>query len=183
MLIKTGTSNKRGINSTCSTVSGASITTTSAPESTIDCAREIAMSNPSIAIASVLPMIKKSSARRAFTADSILRHIESFEMSDLPSRWPQRFGKPWSSMCTPLIPAASNILTIRRTCWVSPYPVSPSANTAPSNARTIVSSLEAVSVIETNPRSGKPRLRAMAPPLAYIAVAPTCLAIDAPSPS
>ena len=120
MLIKTGTSNKQGIDSTCSAVSGASMKTISAPDSTIDCAREIAISNPSIAIASVLPMIKKSSARRTFTADSILRHIESFEISDLPSRCPQRFGKLWSSICTPLIPAASNIWTIRRTCWVSP---------------------------------------------------------------
>ena len=57
---------------------------------------------------------------RASTAARILPHISSAGISALPSRWPQRLGKSWSSSWIALAPARSNSRTVRTTLSALP---------------------------------------------------------------
>ena len=84
---------RRPIAAICSGVVGASTKPTSAPASRKACARSIAASKPSTAIASVRATIIRSGSVRASTAALILPTISAAGITSLPSKWPQRFGK------------------------------------------------------------------------------------------
>ena len=56
--------------------------------------------SPSTARMSVRAMMRKFGSRRASTAARMRLSAVSSSTTALPSRWPQRFGLTWSSMCS-----------------------------------------------------------------------------------
>jgi hypothetical protein len=70
--------------------------------------------------ASVRAMINVSSAWRESAAALILPTMSGAAMSVLPSRWPQRLGKSWSSSWMALAPARSSSRTVRSTLSALP---------------------------------------------------------------
>ena len=117
---------------------------------------------PWIAFASVLATMTRSD--RACAAALIFSANCSAGTTDLPSRWPQRFGFTWSSIWMAPAPASSSSLTVRTTFSASPKPVSASTSTGSPLARTmrLVRSTSSSRVIR--PTSGRPRLAEKAAP-------------------
>ncbi len=81
----------------------------------------------------------------------------SSSTTDLPSRWPQRFGLIWSSMWVPARPASSSVWIVRATFIGSPNPVSASMIAGSSVIRAICCPRPATSVSVVRPMSGRPR--------------------------
>ena len=98
-----------------------------------------------------------SGSTRASTAAFSFFTISSFGMTDLPSKWPQRFGYVWSSSMMALAPARSRSCTVRRAFSALPKPVSASARMQMSTTSRVAATWAASSVTETRPMSGTPR--------------------------
>jgi hypothetical protein len=83
----------------------------------------------------------------------------------LPAKKPQRLGQTWSSMCSPAAPAASNSRTVRSTLTGFPYPVSASQITGISTQPAMLRAFSTISLIVSNPMSGRPRAAAVPKPV------------------
>ena len=79
----------------------------------------------------------KPGSRRAATAALIRRTATCASTTSLPSRWPQRLGLTWSSMCSPAAPASSSSCTVRAAFIGSPNPVSASTRAGSAVTRAI----------------------------------------------
>jgi len=106
---------------------------------------------------SVRAMMSRFGSRRAETAARMRLIAVSESTTALPSRWPQRLGLTWSSMCRPATPASSRVCTVRATFIGSPNPVSASTSDGRSVIRLICWARAATSVRVVSPMSGRPR--------------------------
>ena len=124
----------------------------------------MALSRPSIARASVRAMMTKLSSRLASVAALILWQAVSTSTTDLPSKWPQRFGFTWSSMWIAVTPASSNTCTVLATFIGSPKPVSASTMVGRVVTRLICPERSETSDSVVSPMSGSPNSADMTAP-------------------
>ena len=151
-----GTDSAAGIRAISSMLSGASMKVMSAPASMKRWARSMALSNPSIARASVRAMIRKSSFIRASTAALTLEAASAAGITALPLKCPHFFGMSWSSSWIALAPARSSERTVCRTLRALPKPVSASTMMGSSTASRAADVCCTRSARLTKPRSGMP---------------------------
>ncbi len=101
-------------------------------------------------------MTRKPALDRVSTAAFTFWTISAIGTTALPSKWPQRFGKTWSSSWIALAPARSNRRTVRTRLSALPKPVSPSAMIGKGIASRQAAMCDATSVAVVRPRSGAP---------------------------
>ncbi|MCY1375230.1 hypothetical protein D9M69_626310 [compost metagenome] len=117
---------------------------------------------------------------RASSAARSLPCISATGTTLLPSRWPQRLGKVWSSIWIIAAPARSKSRTVRCVLSALPNPVSASTMTGMSTRSVMWASVWATSVAVVRPMSERPsRVYAMDAPDRYTASNPACCATSA----